>query len=228
MCPPVLPYVYKLVHRTTGQFYFGYRFKNKVSALDDLGKKYFSSSKYVRPIFNEFDFEIIAEVSTREEAFELEQLLIRENFANPLILNRHYHKQGGIYFAQRGPHSAETRAKIGAAQRGRKRSQAEIEKQRQSHLGKKASVETLEKMSRSMKGKKKTPEHLSKISKALKGSGNINKAIQVRAENQKKKCTVDGCTIFNSVKELTSALGFGKNGLRSPSFRYIKGDEYGR
>ena len=36
-----------------------------------------------------------------------------------------------------------------------------------------------------------------------------------------KPCTVDGVTIYNSLSELIAALGQGKEGRRSPTFRYI-------
>ena len=38
-----LPYVYKLVHKETGEFYIGFRCANKVPANEDLGIKYFTS-----------------------------------------------------------------------------------------------------------------------------------------------------------------------------------------
>jgi hypothetical protein len=37
----------------------------------------------------------------------------------------------------------------------------------------------------------------------------------------RKPCTVDGITIYPSCTALAAALGYGKNGTRSPSFRYI-------
>lgn len=40
-------YVYKATDTRTGEFYFGYRKANKVSANEDIGILYFSSSKYI-------------------------------------------------------------------------------------------------------------------------------------------------------------------------------------
>lgn len=222
MTLPVLPYAYKLVHRETGQFYFGYRFKNKVRAELDLGIKYFTSSKIVKPKFYEFNFQVLAEFFDAADAYAFEQHLIEENFKNPLILNAHYHKNGGNHFLQKAPHSEESKKKIGLASKNRPRTKEWQDKQRTSHLGKTHSQETKDKMSLARKGKIKTPEHLAKISKALKGSGNMNKAILIRAETQKKKCTVDGITIYSSLKELTAVHGYGKNGARSPNFKYIR------
>lgn len=36
-----------------------------------------------------------------------------------------------------------------------------------------------------------------------------------------KRCTVDGITYYNSLKELTTSLGKGKSGGRHPDFRYV-------
>lgn len=37
----------------------------------------------------------------------------------------------------------------------------------------------------------------------------------------KRRCTVDGVNIFDSVKDMVSVLGSGKNSRRSPNFRYV-------
>jgi len=38
---------------------------------------------------------------------------------------------------------------------------------------------------------------------------------------RRKPCTIDGVTIYKSLKELTTKLGQGKNGARHPDFRYV-------
>lgn len=38
---------------------------------------------------------------------------------------------------------------------------------------------------------------------------------------QDHPCTIDGITIFPSKRELARHLGYGKNGTRSPTFRYL-------
>lgn len=82
------PYVYKCIHKETKEFYFGYRSQNKEPAHKDLGIKYFTSSKYVRPRFHEFDFEILKEFDSKIDAHSYEQNLIREYWYDPLILNK--------------------------------------------------------------------------------------------------------------------------------------------
>lgn len=44
----------------------------------------------------------------------------------------------------------------------------------------------------------------------------------------RKPCTVDGITIYPSRQALIAALGHGKNGARSPNFRYINKDTHGQ
>lgn len=85
-----VPYVYILTHKTTNQFYIGFRCANKVPSSDDIGKFYFTSSKFVKNNFQDFEIKILAEFFDKDFAYEYEQNLIKENFNNPLILNKHW------------------------------------------------------------------------------------------------------------------------------------------
>jgi hypothetical protein len=87
-----LPYVYIVRNRNTGKFYIGMRSANKVVAEEDLGVYYFTSSKHVKNNFNEFDREILAYFKDQISAFEFENLLIKEHWNDPLLLNKHYQK----------------------------------------------------------------------------------------------------------------------------------------
>jgi len=82
------PYVYMGIHKITGQIYAGYREANKLPSDVDLFI-YRTSSKIVHPIFDEFDWYIVAEFFTGIDAFDFEQQLISEHWGNPLLLNRH-------------------------------------------------------------------------------------------------------------------------------------------
>lgn len=92
-----LPYVYKVTHRKTGEFYIGMRSANKVVAELDFGIKYFTSSSYVKNNFTEFDSEIIAYFKDQESAFYFENELIKENWNNELLLNKHYQKSMSVF-----------------------------------------------------------------------------------------------------------------------------------
>lgn len=82
------PYVYQGIHPVTEEFYFGYRSRNTRPASDDLGIHYFTSSKYVKPRFAEFDWIVLREFETKSNAHEFEQGLIRQHWGNPLMMNR--------------------------------------------------------------------------------------------------------------------------------------------
>jgi len=82
------PYVYKLTHKITGKFYFGSRWANSVYSELDLGGTYFSSSKNIKPVFEEFNYMVLADFYTKEDAFIFEQNLIKENWNNPMLINK--------------------------------------------------------------------------------------------------------------------------------------------
>jgi|688.fasta_scaffold623815_1 hypothetical protein len=87
-----LPYVYIVRNRNSGKFYIGMRSANKVVAEQDLGVYYFTSSKHVKNNFIDYDIEIKAYFIDQISAFNFENDLIKENWGNPLLLNRHYQK----------------------------------------------------------------------------------------------------------------------------------------
>lgn len=85
----ILPYVYKCTHRVSGQFYIGYRERNVVlSRVPELDLPiYKTSSKKIKPKFDEYDWEILAVMFDADAAYALEQLMIREFWEDPLCLN---------------------------------------------------------------------------------------------------------------------------------------------
>jgi hypothetical protein len=87
-----LPYVYRVTHKFTKQFYIGMRSSNKVVAEKDLGIHYFTSSKTIKNNFQNYDIQIIAYFQDWESAFLFENKLIEENWNDPLLLNKHYQK----------------------------------------------------------------------------------------------------------------------------------------
>ena len=90
-------YVYKIVVKDTGEFYFGFRKSNKLPPEDDFLKSYFSSSKIIRSIIesqglNSITGEIIFESNDYSKAYWFEQSMIEQHQSNPLLLNQHYQK----------------------------------------------------------------------------------------------------------------------------------------
>ena len=157
------------------------------TSVDNINKGYrgsVSSEKY-KSIWKQelkahpelFKTIILTRHETRQEAMERE-LIFQEAFSvarNPLYINMAH--ANGKFFTS-GPQSPEARAKIAAAQTGKKHTPESIakmsgKKRSPEHkakisaakTGKKRSPETIAKMS----GKKRSPETIAKISAAMTG-----------------------------------------------------------
>jgi hypothetical protein len=85
----VRPYVYLCTHKDTGKFYIGYREKNvKLNLTSDQDLPlYKTSSDIIKSNFTDYIWEILAEFTTGDSAYDFEQQLIFENWTNPLLLN---------------------------------------------------------------------------------------------------------------------------------------------
>lgn len=136
----------------------------------------------------------------------------------------------------------ETAAKISRANKGKRRSPEHIEAIRRTHTGKLVSTETRAKMSAAKKGKtgrkwsdsskaklsaanrgrKLSQEVREKGARARKASKKWRSHIESLNVAKRKPCTVDGITIYESRAALIAALGKGRNGMRSPTFRYVE------
>jgi len=103
----------------------------------------------------------------------------------------------------RVPVSEETGAKIAATKIGKKRPDSWRVAIRKSHEGIPMSEEWKESISKGKSGLVMSEEWRSKLS-----------------NSNKKPCTIDGITIYNSVTELVSAEG--PQGRKNPNFRFIK------
>ena len=164
----IYPYVYVCTHKVTGQIYIGARWANKVPAHQDLGTYYFTSSKLVNTIFDEFDWEIIFEGS-KKEALQLEEDLINKHWKQPYLLNKQnggkkFFNEGGKSTKQKGkPKSEETKQKMSEAKKGKN----------STFKGKTHSEETKQKMSENhskyWKNKTHAEETKSKMSDSHKG-----------------------------------------------------------
>lgn len=182
-------YVYKIVNKVTNQFYFGSRFQNvskNRTPEDDLWKHYFTSSKKVRELIEEygidsFDVEIVFKHYDYEKSFWEEQRLIFENKDNPLRLNKAYidpatgTKINTIYLES--SEDRDTRIQnISKAKKGKFNSNG--------HYGLRHSEETKQKMRESqaklnykhseeskqkMRGRIRSEDHSRKLSDSLRG-----------------------------------------------------------
>lgn len=195
----VKPYVYWCEHKETKEFYIGYHETNKLPSHLDL-PKYKTSSKIVKPIFDEFNYWILAEFEIGDDAYDFEQLLIFENWSNSLLLNKscHYGKkarfktQKGIKF---GPMTIEYRKKISKTKTGITQSDKHRENIGLGNKGKKKgpqSAEHLRKLSLKRKGRKLNPwtdEQKKNFSLLKKGQnkGKLWSSARRAAQNAKRK-----------------------------------------
>ena len=173
----ILPYVYKLTHKETGEFYIGVRYGNKYPASLDLGKRYWTSSKIVKPKFNEFNYEILKEFDESKSAIDYEKKLIEENWNDPLILNRAIVQSDKWRCTG---HSESTRKKMSESKKGKP----------PNNKGKKLSEETKKKISEKSSLYKHSEESIEKIrQKAMgnkRGLGNKSRAGQKQSETEKQ------------------------------------------
>lgn len=176
----VLPYVYRLTHKETGEFYIGYREANTVKSHIDL-PEYRSSSKRVKALgFDNFNWEIVAEFFDGDHAYLFEQELIDENFSDPLCLNR-YRITSGNRFKNVGPMSDEAKRNNSLAR-----------------LGKKLSDEHRANIAKGVTGRKFTEETKKRISNAKMGNkppiltAEQRNAISIKMANHFKVQSPDG------------------------------------
>lgn len=151
-----MPYVYRCIHKTTGDFYIGYRESNRLPSDLDL-PEYKTSSNAVHNNFSNFDWEILAEFFDGSDAYDFEQKLIYENWGNPLMLNEScfYNKRQfrGSTGMSGKKHKKESKEKISNKAKGNTRL-----------LGHRHSEETKKKMSDYHSTKTLSAEHKRKLS----------------------------------------------------------------
>ena len=173
----ILPYVYKLTHKETSEFYIGVRWGNTYPAELDLGKRYWTSSKIVKPKFDEFNIQIVAEFFNSEDAIDYEQTLIESHWGDPLLLNKAI--QVSKTFRCTG-HSDATKQKMSASKKGKP----------PNNKGKKLSEETKKKISEKSSLYRHSEESIDKIrQKAIgnkRGLGNKSRTGQKQSETEKQ------------------------------------------
>lgn len=163
----VLPYVYKLTHKFSGQFYFGYRCANPIPSSEDL-PRYKSSSKEIASLgFDNFHWEILAEFFDGEAAYDFENFLIEQNIKNSLCLNKSYTKSGSRRFRLLGTASEERKNKISQSTKGKSKSIQACENFSKSRIGKKLSEFHREQISKCQSGRVRSESHRKNISNAL-------------------------------------------------------------
>jgi hypothetical protein len=174
------------VHKQTKEFYIGYRYKNvdKNLTSDQDFPTYKTSSKKIKPIFDMFDWHIVAEFFTDADAYDFEQALIYEHWDNPLLLNQSCHHLRGKF--KRGPDwklSDDARQKLSNAHKGRVFSEEWKQGQRERMSGKNNPMYG---KPSPFKGKQHTLESKAKLSEAAKNRPPISEETRQKLSRASK------------------------------------------
>lgn len=156
-------YVYTITNKLTGEFYHGYRYRNQTLGIvpkDDLWISYFTSSNRIKNDIKKygktaFTATIIYENSDSVKCWQQEQIAIRQDWGNPLLLNGKYHdpESSVEIFRRVNLLTEKTRQKMSAAGKGRLKSENHKKNIAIANTGKKGSAEKSAKISVARKGK---------------------------------------------------------------------------
>ena len=199
----IRPYTYLIKCIPTNQVYYGVRFRNKVPAHEDLWTFYFTSSKKVSKLRQQYGndaflFEVRKEFDDVEAAFQWEKrVLTRMKVLQSTIwLNASI---AATKFRREGPVSEKTRQKMSIAKRNRvvtSETKAKLSQNKKNQIpwnkGKTGvvvhSAETKAKIGAASATRPWTPERCAKISAAKKGKPSPLKG---RAGSPKTESTKD-------------------------------------
>ena len=174
------------VHKETNEFYIGYRYKNvdTNTTSDQDFPVYKTSSNKVKPIFEMFDWHIVAEFFTDKDAYDFEQELIYNHWNDPLLLNQSCH-YGRKRFKRNDDWtiSEETRLKISKANKGRTFSEEWKQDQRERVLGENNPMYG---KPSPFKGKHHTPEVRAKLSESARNRPPISEETRQKLSNASK------------------------------------------
>jgi hypothetical protein len=172
-----LPYVYYCEHKVTGEFYIGSRWANKQPSSIDFGTTYKTSSKVVKPRFDEFKWHIVAEFFNPDHALEFEHQLIWENWGDGLLLNKHCCHSGKLFKCN--GHTQATKIRMAASHTGYKQTDEHKAKRADAIRGIHRSDEHKDKLREARKNQIFTAETRAKISASMTG--------RVRSQETKDK-----------------------------------------
>jgi hypothetical protein len=235
-------YIYKIT-RFDGHYYIG------LHSTDNLDDGYFGSgTRLAKSIAyhgrEKHSKQILEFLPSRKAIKEREAQLVNEStLKDPLCMNLCRGGQGGdfteearrrIAKSKQGKTlSKEHRQKVSEALKGKAKPAGFSQKVSQTLTGKKLSEEHKKACAAGHHGKKLSDQHRKaqgdgrrgkprseeakkKLSEYMKGKPNLS------AKKLQKRCTVDGVTVYASVRDLVAVLGHGKNGVKSPNFRFME------
>lgn len=156
-------YVYTITNKITGEFYHGYRYRNQTLGItpeNDLWITYFTSSNRIKSDIkkygkNSFTASIIYESADSVKCWQQEQISIKNDWGNPLLLNGKYHDPNSNVeiFRRVNLLTEETRHKMSIAGKGRPKSEDHKRKIALANTGNIGSAQKRAKISAARKGK---------------------------------------------------------------------------
>lgn len=156
-------YVYRVTNKLTGEFYHGYRYQNQTLGIlpeNDIWVNYFTSSARIKKEIKKhgkdaFVVEIIYRNTDSIKCWKQEQILIKNDWGNPLLLNGKYHdpESDVEVFRRVNLLTEETRLKMSKAGKGRSKTEDHKKKIAIANTGKKGSAQKSAKISFARKGK---------------------------------------------------------------------------
>ena len=184
-------YVYTITNKLTGEFYHGYRYRNQTLGIvpkDDLWITYFTSSNRIKNDIKKygktsFTATIIYENSDSVKCWQQEQIAIRQDWGNPLLLNGKYHdpESSVEIFRRVNILTEESRQKMSAAGKGRPKSENHKKNIAIANTGNIGSAQKRAKISAARKGKAPSnkgvtpPKYECPHCKALVSNGNLQR-----------------------------------------------------
>jgi hypothetical protein len=203
MCDFKPTYLYVKQHSVTGLLYFGKTCQKYVET-------YKGSGTYWNAHINKHGKEHV--ITIWKKLYENKEELVRDALMYSALWNIVESNQWANLKPENGlegwtPGTKKTREHIEKhrlAITGRSQSKESNAKRSNTLTGRKYDRERIKKSADSNRGKKQSPEHTAKSAKA-----------------NSKPCTIDGITIYPSLKALIQCLGKGKNGSRSPGLKFV-------
>lgn len=201
-------------------------------STDDLNDGYVGSGTFLWKSIRKYGkanhiTEILERLPNRKAlSLREEEILTKELRAEPLCMN---FRSGGTGNQPGSATSVETAAKISAKLKVHYASEiGQLTRQKVSE-GNRGKIRTPEMRAKYSLAKKDIPftdEHRAKLSDVKRGKPLSKKQRENHSNGQAGRCTIDGEMIYESKTALANALGHGKLGARSPSFRYIDETRY--
>lgn len=184
-------YVYRVTNKLTGEFYYGYRYRNKTLGIipeNDIWVKYFTSSNRIKKDIKQygsesFTVEILYKDTDSLKCWQQEQITIKSQWGNPLLLNGKYHDPDSNVevFRRVNLLTEKSRLKMSLSGKGRPKSEEHKRKIAIANTGNVGSTQKREKIAAARRGKpatnkgKSPPKYLCIHCGSMVSNGNLKR-----------------------------------------------------